>query len=84
MVYGLLPRAASVLSWGVLCLFVVIEMAWEAQVVDWSVMRLTPFAYVHYTIPVAELPIWPLIWLVCLAAVFTGIGLLGFRGRSIG
>lgn len=25
---------------------------WEAQVVDWTVMQWTPFAYAHYTIPV--------------------------------
>lgn len=84
MLYGLLPRAASVLSWSLVVLFVVIEMLWEAQVVDWSVMRFSPFSYAHYTIPISELPILPLLGLICLAAALTGIGLMGFKRRSIG
>lgn len=84
MLYGLLPRAASVLSWSLLGLFIIIEMLWEAQVVDWTVMRLIPFSYVHYTIPISELPLTPLFWLTCLAALLTAIGLMGFRRRSIG
>lgn len=84
MLYGLLPQVASILSWSMLALFIVIEMAWEAQAVSWSAMQLTPFAYVHYTIPITELPVLPLFWLTFLAVVLTGIGLIGFRRRSIG
>ncbi|MFZ7103768.1 MAG: ABC transporter permease [Peptococcaceae bacterium] len=84
MVYGLLPRVSSILSWSFLVLFIIIEMTWEAQVIDWSVMRLIPFSYVHYTISISELSLLPLFGLTGLAVLFTGVGLLGFNRRSIG
>ncbi len=84
MLYGLVPRAASVSIWGLWALFVVIEMLWEAQVVDWSAMRLSPFSYAHYSIPIAELPTLPLFGLTCLAAALTVAGLVGFQRRDVG
>ena len=84
LLYGLLPRVSTILSWSFLALFIIIEIAWEAQVVDWSVMRLIPFSYVHYTIPISELPIIPLFGLAGTAALLTGLGLIGFSHRSIG
>ena len=83
ILYGLIPKASSIISWGLLGLFVVIEMAWEFQLVDWSVMKLTPMAYAHYSIPVSQLPVLPLFGLTCLAGIFTYIGMLGFKRRSI-
>jgi ABC-2 type transport system permease protein len=84
LLYGLIPRASSVISWGLLGIFVIIEMAWESQMVDWAVMKLTPLAYAHYTIPVSQLSVLPLFWLTCLAGLLTYIGMLGFKRRSIG
>ncbi|MGI5837656.1 MAG: ABC transporter permease [Chloroflexota bacterium] len=83
MLYGLVPRLSN-LIWGIWALFVVIEMLWEIQVVDWSAMRLSPFSYVHYSIPISELPFLPLLGLTCLAAALTAAGLLGFRRRDMG
>src|SRR5690606_22661862 len=64
LVYGLLPRAASFVIWSILGLFVLVEMLWEAQLVGWQVLQLTPFAYAHYTIPSSELPLLPLFGLI--------------------
>lgn len=84
LLYGWLPRAASVLSWLILGLFIFVELLWEAGIVGWTALRWTPFAYAHYSIPVHELPYMPLLALVGIAAALTGIGLWRFRNRSIG
>ncbi|AKB76827.1 putative TETRONASIN-TRANSPORT INTEGRAL MEMBRANE PROTEIN ABC TRANSPORTER [Methanosarcina horonobensis HB-1 = JCM 15518] len=84
MFYGWLPRTSSVLSWIILGSFIVIEMFWEAGLVRWSVLQVTPFAYAHYSIPINELSISSLLGLILLSAVFTGIGMVGFKRRSIG
>ncbi|HYE83387.1 MAG TPA: hypothetical protein VEG39_14620 [Clostridia bacterium] len=84
LLYGWLPQVASILSWTFIGLFIIVEMLWEAGVVGWSAMKLTPFAYAHYSIPVNELPLFPLLGLLILATVLTGVGLIGFKRRSIG
>ena len=84
LLYGVLPRMATILSlciWGV---FTVVEFLWEIQIVSWAVMQFTPYAYAHYTVPVANLPIMPLIVLVILAFALQALGVLGFEKRSIG
>jgi len=58
-------------------------MFWEAGLVGWSAMELTPFAYAHYSIPIKELSILSLLVLIVLSAAFTTIGLIGFKRRSI-
>jgi len=84
LLYGWLPRASSVLSWLILGLFIALEMLWEAGVVGWSVLQLTPFAHAHYSIPINELSVLSLSVLVLLSVAFTAIGLIGFKRRSIG
>ncbi len=49
-----MPRISAVLSWVLLGLFSVTEMLWEAGIVGWSAMELTPFGYAHFSIPVNE------------------------------
>lgn len=82
LLYGLWPRIAA-LGWVVWLSFSMLELAWEAQVIDWSLMSISPFSYTHYTINITNLPLPPLIWLLCLSAVLTGIGLFGLRNRDI-
>jgi len=84
LLYGWLPRIASVLNWLILGVFIFIEMLWEVGIVGWSAMQWTPFAYAHYIIPIHELPIVPLIVLTFIAATLSGIGLWRFNSRSIG
>jgi len=82
LLYGLWPRITA-LGWVVWLSFSILELAWEAQIIDWPVMRISPFSYAHYTIDITNLPLLPLFWLLCLSAILTGIGLLGFRNRDV-
>jgi ABC-2 type transport system permease protein len=82
LLYGLWPRITA-LGWVLWLSFTLLEVTWETQIIDWSLMRISPFSYVHYTINIANLPLLPLFWLLCLAALLTGIGLLGFRKRDV-
>lgn len=84
LLYGWLPRIASVLNWLILGVFIFIEMLWEVGIVGWSAMQWTPFAYAHYSIPIHELPIMPLVVLLSISAALTWLGIIGFRRRSIG
>lgn len=84
LLYGILPRTATILSlciWGV---FTAVEFLWEGQIVSWSAMRYIPYAYAHYTIPVDRLPILPLIVLIFLSFALQALGLLAFQKRNIG
>lgn len=81
LLYGLWPRITA-LGWVVWLSFTLLEVAWEMQIIDWSLMRISPFAYSHYTINISNLPLLPLFWLLCLSAILTGIGLFGFRNRD--
>lgn len=81
--YGWLPRASSFLNWVILGSFIIIEILWEAGIANWSLMKLTPFAYVHYSIPVNEISMFSLIVLVLISGVFTVLGIIGFKRRNI-
>lgn len=84
LLFSFFPRVSDTLCWGFWALFAIIEFAWEGQVVGWSIMQLTPYAYAHYTIPIASLPVMPLILLCVLTALFIGAGLWRTSYRSIG
>lgn len=82
LLYGLWSRITA-LAWVLWLSFTLLEVTWEAQIIDWSLMRISPFSYVHYTIDITNLPLLPLFWLLCLSAILTGIGLFGFRNRDV-
>lgn len=81
--YGLLPRFAASASWVVLAVLLLLELAAELQLVSSSMLNISPFA-VTPGLPVAAWTVAPLIWLVGIAAVLTGIGLVSFRHRDVG
>ena len=81
--YGLLPRFAAPVTWVVLVVFLLLELAVDLKQVSPSVLNISPFA-VTPGLPVAALTVAPLLWLVGVAAVLTVAGLLGFRRRDIG
>ncbi len=83
LLYGLLPGIVNGVSWGFWAVFALVEFAWEGKIVNWSVMQISPFAYAHYTIPIAELSAPALLGQLCLVAVLTGIGLFGFKRRNL-
>ncbi len=82
LLYGLWPRVTA-LGWVVWLSFNLLEVAWETQIIDWSLMRISPFSYAHYTIKISDLSLLTLFWLLCLSAILTGIGLFGFRNRDV-
>jgi ABC-2 type transport system permease protein len=79
--YGLLPRFAVALSWAALALFLALELGWEVQRLSQAVFDISPFAHVHWAIPVTAAP---LIGLTLVAAALTAAGLAGFGRRDIG
>ncbi|HEX9414227.1 MAG TPA: hypothetical protein VF916_12040 [Ktedonobacterales bacterium] len=81
--YGLLPRFAAPVTWAVLVVFLLLELAVDMKQVSPSVLNISPFA-VTPGLPVAALTVAPLLWLVGISAVLTGSGLFGFRRRDIG
>jgi len=83
LLYGLWPRIAA-LGWLVWLSFSILELAWEAQIIDWSLMWLSPFSYAHYTINIVNLPLIPLLCLLCLSVCFLRESVLyGFRNRDV-
>lgn len=82
LLYGLWPRITS-LSWVAWLAFILLELGWEARIVDWSLLQISPFTYVHYTVDISYLPLFPLVCLIFISVLLTGIGLLGFRNRDV-
>lgn len=81
--YGLLPRLAAPVTWAVLAVFLLLELAVELHQVSPSVLIVSPFVQVP-ALPAAQLTVAPLIELVSVAAVLTCAGLVGFRRRDVG
>jgi ABC-2 type transport system permease protein len=82
LIYGLWPRITS-LSWIVWLGFILLELGWEAQIVDWTWLGISPFSYAHYTIDISSMPMLPMLYLLAISAFLTGIGLLGFINRDV-
>ncbi len=77
---GWLPRLSAAASWGLLGVFFLLELGWELQQIPQSVFDLSPFAYVHWSIPLSTEP-W--IWLTLAAGLLTAVGLAGLRKRDV-
>ena len=82
LLYGFWPRITS-LAWVLWLAFILLELGWEAQLVEWSLLQISPFSFAHYTIAISNLPMFPLLCLVGISALLTGIGLLGFKNRDV-
>ena len=82
LLYGLYPKI-MVLGWGIWLSSVMLELAWEGQIIDWTIMQISPFAYTHYTIDITNMPVIPLFLLLCISSILTLIGLWGFRNRNV-
>ncbi|MCC5909769.1 MAG: hypothetical protein JJT76_04960 [Clostridiaceae bacterium] len=59
------------------------EKGHYAEMVGWSALQLTPFAYAHYSIPIHELAVIPLLVLTGIAVALTWLGFIGFRRCSL-
>lgn len=80
--FGLLPRLAAAVGWGVFAVFFVIAQVGQLLKWDQRVLDISPFTHVP-RIPGADLAVAPLAWLGLLAAALTVAGLAGFRRRDV-
>jgi ABC-2 type transport system permease protein len=78
--YGLMPRFVVSGTWGILVIFLALELGWEMRQISQAVFNISPFAYVHWSIPVTA---QSLIGLTTVAAMLVGIGLYGFHRRNV-
>ena len=81
--YGVAPKIQTVLSSLLVSGLIVLEMFWEVGLVPWEVLELTPFGIAHYSIPIGELNILPLVIATILALGLAWLGISGFRKRNI-
>lgn len=82
LLYGFLPKITA-FCWGIWGLFSLLEVAWESGLIDWKIMRFSPFAFSHYTIQVENLSIMALSINLVLAIAFILFGILGYQKRDI-
>lgn len=81
LLFGLLPKIATGLSWGIFGIFLIIQSVWELGQVNQVIFNLSPFAYVY---PNHSITAMPLIILTLIAGILIIGGLKGFRHREIG
>ncbi|MCB8818590.1 ABC transporter permease [Desulfosporosinus shakirovi] len=81
LLFGLLPKLATGLSWGIFGIFLIIQSIWELGQVNQAVFNLSPFAYVY---PNHSITAMPLVILTLIAGILIVGGLIGFRHREIG
>ncbi|MBF6067687.1 ABC transporter permease [Nocardia farcinica] len=79
--FGLAPRFAPV-AWGVLSTTIVLFFVGSLDGLPQWLVDLVPFVHPP-KLPGAEFHITPLLWLLAVAAVLTGAGLLGYRRRDL-
>lgn len=77
--YGALPKWMSGMSYGLLVLFIMLEILWEQQSVSDAVYALSPFSWVT---PMKVVQPSALAVLCIVAAVFTAAGMALFRKRD--
>jgi len=79
--FGLLPRVVTIVSWIALTVCVLIDLGGELHQVSQLVLNMSPYTHVPKVL-ISEGSAVPLIWLLCVVALFTAIGLVGFRLRD--
>lgn len=83
LINGFIPKGVSALSWTAWIIFAGLELLWEGGLIGWTMMRLSPFSFAHYIIPVNDLPWFSLMLLSLLSITLTLFGLYGFSKRDI-
>ncbi len=78
--YGLAPRAAAPVSWGLFGALLLLEFLWEIRAIGNNVFALSPFSWVYPGVVVS----FPVIFTMLLVAtVLVGLGLICFSNRDI-
>ena len=78
--YGLAPRAAAPVGWGLFGTLLVMEFLWEIRAIGNSVFALSPFFWVY---PGMTVSFPSILTMLLLAALFVGLGLVCFSRRDI-
>lgn len=81
LLFGLLPKVATGLSWAVFGIFLMIQLIWELGQANQTIYNLSPFAYIY---PNHSINAMPIIILTMIAGALIAGGLVGFRHREIG
>jgi ABC-2 type transport system permease protein len=80
--FGVLPRFAASVGWGVLAACVLLGQFGELLQLDQWMLDLSPFAHLP-KLPGGEVSAAPLVWLTLIAVTLTATGLLGLRRRGV-
>ncbi|MFC5826594.1 ABC transporter permease [Nonomuraea insulae] len=80
---GLLPRVSAAVAWGLLGVFLLVELAFEFGQVNEGVLGLSPFSHIPRTLLGAPLDLVQLVALLALALALAGAGMMGLRRRDI-
>jgi ABC-2 type transport system permease protein len=78
--YGLVPRAAAPVGWGLFGLLLLLEFLWEIRAIGANVFALSPFAWVYPGVTVSLPSIFTMLF---LAVILVGSGLVCFSHRDI-
>lgn len=81
LLYGALPKWTTGLCYGLLTLFLLMEILWEQQQIPLPVYGLSPFSWIT-PLKAAQPAAAPLV-LCAVAAALTGVGLVLFRRRDL-
>jgi ABC-2 type transport system permease protein len=82
LMFGLVPRLAAPVAWGVLGVAVFISTLGGLLNLDQLVLDLSPFTHLP-RLPGGDVTLAPFAWLAGVAAVLVAAGLAGFRRRDL-
>jgi ABC-2 type transport system permease protein len=80
--FGLLPRFSAA-AWGVASLALLISLFGPVLNVQQAILDISPFQHIP-KFPSQPFTAMPLVWLLAIALVTLGAGLLGWRRRDVG
>lgn len=80
LMYGLIPRAAAPVGWGLLGSSLLLEFLWEIRAIGNNVFTLTPFSWVYPGVAVSFTSVFTML---LIAGVLVSLGLIGFSRRDM-
>ncbi|GAB3431974.1 ABC transporter permease [Flindersiella endophytica] len=81
---GFLPRLATAVSWALLVVFLLLELAFEFGQVSQALLDLSPFTHIPRVLLGVPLTPGPIVVLLALASALVAAGLAGIRRRDVG
>lgn len=78
--YGIAPRVAAPVNWGLFGALLLLEFLWEIRVIGNSVFAFSPFAWVYPGVAISSLSVFIML---LATAMLVGLGLFCFSRRDI-